>query len=269
MTNRMGAAALAAGMALVLMGGAGIRTAYGASRFEFDAGGWNARISGYAYDTQSPSTSIDLRNDLNLQDNLNAQFGFTWRHGNRYLPDLDLGYTHIVSSGASTLHANITWGGVTYVANGRIHSQVMLKTGHVLAFWSPIDNSRFNLRTGIEFRWLNMNVPVSGTAEKTTPTHQTYQAETSSGDVAWIPMVHARFIAHLVAGLSASIQGSYIQYAKSYFFDVRTGLQYHFDSGLVLKAGWRRLRLNFDDSRFAVNGNLMFKGLYAEVGYAF
>ncbi len=247
--------------------------AHGASSLEFQAAAWSAGISGSAYDTRvqinGSSTSIDLRNDLALARHLNPDFQLTWRHENIFLPDLEFGYTHINSNGATVLHANITWGGVTYVANGTVYSQIMLKTGHALAFWSPVDNRLVNLRVGIEARWVNLNIPVSGRAEQTTPVQKYFNSHTSSGNVAWLPMTHFGVILHATRGLDFLFRGSYIQYAKSYFFDLRTGLVYRFGSGLQLVAGWRRLRMNFDDSRFAINGDIVFKGAYAGIGYRF
>lgn len=249
------------------------QAAYGASAVEFQAVGWNAGISGHAYDTRvqvnGTSASVDLRNDLELGRNMNSGFMLDWRHGTPYLPDLEFGYTHINSNGATILHADITWGGVTYVANGHVYSQVMLKTGYALAFWSPVDNRLANIRIGIEARWLNLNIPVTGKAEQTTPVQQYFEAHTSSGNVAWLPMGHIGLVLHATRGLDVLFRGSYIQYAKSYFFDLRTGLAYHFDSGLLLSAGWRRLRLHFDDSRFTINGDMVFKGVYAGIGYRF
>jgi len=247
--------------------------AHGASSLEFKAVVWDAAISGSAYDTRiqinGTSGSIDFRNDLALARNLNPGFQLTWRHDNIFLPDLEFGYTHINSNGETVLRANITWGGVTYAANGKVYSQVMLKTGHALAFWSPIDNRLVNVRVGVEARWLNLNIPVSGKAEQTTPIQKFFETHTSSGNVAWLPMAHFGVILHATRGLDFLFRGAYIQYAKSYFFDLRTGLAYRFGSGLQLSAGWRRLRLKFNDSRFTVNGNMVFKGAYAGIGYRF
>ncbi len=247
--------------------------ARGATGVEFVAVAWNAGITGHAYDTSvrinGTSASVDFRNDLALGRNLNPGFRLVWRQGNPFVPDLEADYTHINSNGDTVLHADITWGGVTYVANGHVYSQVMLKTGHLIAFWNPVDNRFLNVRAGIEARWLNLNIPVSGKAEQTTPVQRYFEAHTAGGNVAWLPMGHLGLIVHVIHGLDVLCGGSYTWYAKSYFFDLRAGVAYHFDSGLLLSAGWRRLRLHFDDDRFTINGDMVFKGAYAGIGYRF
>lgn len=254
-----------------LFGAAGV--AHGAPRLEFQALAWNAGVTGHAYDTRiqinGSSASIDFRNDLALGYDLNPGLQLTWYPGHPFLPDLEVAYTHINSDGDTVLHADITWGGVTYAANGHVYSQVMLKTGHLAAFWNPVDNRLVDVRAGVEARWLNLNIPVSGKAVQTLPVQNYFEAHTSGGNVVWLPMWHLGLIVHATRGLDVLCGGSYIQYGKSYFFDLRAGLAYQFDSGLLLSAGWRRLRLHFDDSHFNVNGDMVFKGTYAGVGYRF
>lgn len=242
-----------------------------ASTVELGTAAWNPGISGSAYDTQFRyrGASIDLRDDLALGRRMDPYSWLVWRSGNAWVPDLDFAYTHVVSSGDTTLRADITWGGVTYVANGGIYSQVAFKTGHVLAFWNPVDNRLLNLRAGIEARWLNLNIPVSGRAELVSPRPQFYAAHTSAGDVAWVPMGDLGLVVHATRSFDVLLHGGYVKYARNYFFDVRVAFKYRFGSGLLLVAGWRRLRLHFDDSRFTVNGDLVFKGAYAGVGYGF
>lgn len=256
---------------VLVLGLAVVHAARAGSTFELGAAAWSAGVSGYAYDTQFRyrGASIDLRDDLELGRRTDPYSWLVWRSGNAWVPDLGFAYTHIVSSGNTILRADITWGGVTYVANGGIYSQVALETGHVLAFWNPIDNRLLNLRAGVEARWLNLNIPLSGKAELVSPRQQFYQAHTSAGDVAWVPMGDLGLVVHATRGLDVLLHGSYVKYARNYFFDFRAAVEYKFASGVLVVAGWRRLRLHFDDSRFTVNGDLVFKGAYAGVGYRF
>ncbi len=256
---------------VLVLGLAVVRTARAGPNFELGTAAWNAGVSGYAYDTQFRyrGASIDLRDDLALGRRIDPYSWLVWRSGNAWVPDLDFAYTHVVSSGNTILRADITWGGVTYVANGGIYSQVAFETGHVLAFWNPIDNRLLNLRAGVEARWLNLNLPVSGKAELVSPRQQFYQTHTSAGDVAWVPMGDLGLVVHATRDLDLLLHGGYVKYARNYFFDFRAAVKYRFASGVLLVAGWRRLRLHFDDSRFTVNGDLVFKGAYAGVGYRF
>ena len=247
------------------------RLAHAASQFEIGAVLWNAGITGHAYDTrfQYPGVSLDLRNDLSLSSRRNPGFWFVWRQRAGYYPDWAFEYTHLYSGGTTFLRANLQWDGVTYAAHVDVHSQVSLRSGHLLAFWSPVDNRLFSLHPGLELRWLTLNIPLSGTAEQTTPVSNFYQAHTSAGNVAWLPMAYLGMSLHAAPALDLDARGAYVRYARSYFFDFHAVLAYRFDSGVMLVGGWRRLRLHFDDRRFIINGDIVFKGFYAGLGYRF
>lgn len=58
-----------------------------------------------------------------------------------------------------------------------------------------------------------------------------------------------------------------MRYARSYFFDFHAVVAYPSDLGLTLMGGWRRLRPHFDGHCFMINGDIVFKGLYAGLGY--
>lgn len=69
--------------------------------------------------------------------------------------------------------------------------------------------------------------------------------------------------------LGVIVQGGLARYVENCFFDIRAALKYRFRSGMLLTAGWRRLRLHLDDTRLAVNADLVFKDFFAGIGYHF
>jgi len=245
--------------------------AHAASRFRLGAKVWSTRASGVVYSMQNGTRTgaVDLGNDLAMGRHLNGGGYFVWRHDNPYLPDVRLGYDHVMTDGDTRLAENVTWDGTTYRASGRIHSQAELKSGRVVLFWNPVDNPVLDLRTGIEARWVSLNFPLSGTATRTSPAPaRTYERSASGGGVSWLPLVNLGLTFHLPAGLDLVAAGSYLRYAGNYVFDSHAGLDYRV-MGLVLSAGWRRLRLHLDDSSFSVNGDVEFKGVYAGLGLSF
>jgi len=261
-------------LVLVVAVAAGAATAAAAradSRVELGVTAWDAQASGniHSTDPSSPNTPVDLENDLAMGRHANGGVHLVLRSGLPFLPDLRLQYDHVMSDGDTRLNKDVVWGGTIYTAKGRVKSQAELKSGRVVFFWNPLDNPAVNLRLGVEARWFSINVPLSGTAVRTNPPTPSFQASTSGGGVSWLPMANAGLTVHLPAGFDLVGEGSYTRYSGSYAYDARAGVKYHADFGLVVSAGWRRLRLHLDDTSFSVNGTVNFSGPYASVGFAF
>lgn len=229
---------------------------------------WDVQASGSGTSNQSGSTSstIDLQNDLGMQRQWTGGAHFIWRHDLPFVPDLMLAYSHIFNDGDTSLNRSITWNGVTYLTSGKVLSQVELKSGRVVAFWSPLDDPLVNLRVGLEARWLSLQMPLTGTVQQGATT----QRETTSvGGVSWVPLGYVGLTIYLPYGVALNGEWSYVRYSGNYLSDYRADVSYAFDSGFVVSAGWRAFALNLDSSYFSVKGDLKFKGAYAGFGYQF
>ncbi len=254
--------------AAALLLGAGLIAPKGAfAGVEVGVTGWNTRPSGYVYSPQQggKSNTVDFRTDLGMERHVNGGVHFILTHDLPLLPDIRLGYTHIMTDGVAYPTSSFSYQGVTYAVSGTVRSQAQLKDGRIVLFWNPLDNFVFNLRVGLEARWLSLNVPISGTALLSNG--QLVQTETSAGAVTWLPLANVGFTVHLPAGFDVRGDGSYVSYSSNYLLDARLGFDYHPGYGVILSLGYRRLELRLNDSSFSVNGDMKFEGVYAGIGF--
>lgn len=239
------------------------------------ANGWGADVSGTAYNTNStpstPETHIDLNSDLGLGRKTSPVFLVDIHHSVPILPDFLVEYDHVVSNGSNLDNRQITFNGVTYIANGELISQAVLEQARVLFYWNPLDNSVVDLRAGFGARWINLHLSIAGTVQVTDPEGgtQTEPGSTRDGGVRWLPMLNLGVIFHLPAGFGLFGDASYISYASSYYFDAAAGLSVRFPFGMVLDGGYRRLKLRLNNTNMSVNGDIDFEGPYAGLAWAF
>lgn len=260
-------------MALVVAGclvGWGLDgTAHASPLLEVGIAAWNAQATGEGTSTQGggSNSTVDLQNDLGMQRQWTGSVHLTLRHGLPVLPDLMVESAHVFNDGSAVVNRDITWQGRTFPANGLVQSQVDLHMDRIVGFWNPLDNAVANLRLGLEARRLSLDIPLTG--EVAQPGGGTQKESVSAGGNAWLPLGYAGFTLHLPAGVALDGDWSYVSYAGNYVSDYRLQAAYNFGSGFFAALGWRRFHLRLDSSRFAVRGDLDFKGVYTAVGYAF
>lgn len=255
---------MATAAVILALGLAGSGAALASPSLQLGVTAWDAQASGAA--STSQGTVVDLQSELGMQRHWGSGVYFVWHHDLPFIPDVEFEYDHLFNDGDATLSKNVTWQGKTYLANAQVLSQAELRDGRAVIFWNPLDDSFVNLRLGLEARWLNFQVPLTGTVQQGGVT-QTESA--SAGAVAVLPLGNVGLTLYLPGHVALNGEWSYIRLAGSYFSDYRAGVSYTFRSGVVLSAGWRVLHLHLDSSRFGVKGGLEFKGMYAGLGYAF
>ncbi|MDN5864005.1 MAG: hypothetical protein L0I62_02145 [Gammaproteobacteria bacterium] len=258
---------------------------------EFGVGAWHTALSGKVSFPRSgvPNPQISLDGDLGMSSNWNPMYHFEWHHAIPILPDVRLEYGTLLADGSNAAHREFCYGGILYVADGRLVSQTALKLARVLFYWNPVDNSVLDLRLGLDFRWVNLDMSATGTAEvsagdpfscaasprqrprTSAAPKQTLreQRSVSAGVVTWLPQANLGLTVHLPANFDIFFDASGVPYASSYLYDLRAGVQYRFDFGLVLTAGYRRWRLHLDNSDWSVNGDVDFRGPYATLSWNF
>lgn len=245
------------------------------SYVEIQANAWRTDVSGTLYNTETtgstPETHIDLNSDLGLGQSTSPNFQIDFHHSVPILPDFLIEYDDLVNDGSNNDHREITYNGVTYVANGRLVSQSVLKQWRLLFYWNLVDNSALDLRAGFAARWENLHLLLSGTAQVTDPQGgtQTEVGSATAGGVRVLPTVDLGAIVHLPANFDLLGSASYMSYGSSYFFDARVGVELHLPFGMVFDAGYRHLKLRLNNTKLSINGDLSYKGPYAGLGWRF
>ncbi|AOV17092.1 hypothetical protein BJI67_08510 [Acidihalobacter aeolianus] len=249
-------------MSAIVLGTATAGTAHAALGFDVSvgAGVWSQQPSGYVhYSTGGQASSdVNLKNDLGLSS---KSQGYAWvdiQHPIPVLPDVEIRYSRINTSGSQVLSRTITYGGQTYNANQQVNSQVKLTQTDFLFYYQPINNV-VQLRLGLDVKAMSLSADISSGN----------QYSSASGTAA-VPMLYAGLRANLpFTGLSAAADGSYIGNGSDYFADYQARLAYETPIGLGLQAGYRVMELRVGNSRIDPNGDIKFKGAFAGVFYQF
>ncbi len=245
--------------------------AQGRANLTLSAYGWSTQPSGEVYTTYRGlrTPPLDLRKDLDMRRHLNAGVRLTWQPGNRALPSVAIGYDHMMADGDVRAATRIQWRGVTYAVSGALVSQADLKDAGLEFFWTPLHSSLADLQVGVEARWFQLNMPLTGIVTVTQPVSGSVKETAAANVVSWLPLVDAEGSLLLPARIRLFVATSYVLHRSDYIYDLRAGLVRQFGSGLRLFAGWRRFRLHIDHASYSVNGDLEFRGVYGGIGFAF
>lgn len=247
--------------AIVLgMGAAG--TAHAALGFDVSvgAGVWSQQPSGYVHSATGgqASSDVNLKSDLGLSS---KSQGYAWidiQHPIPVLPDVEIRYSRIDTSGSQLLSRTITYGGQTYTAGQQVSGQLKLTQTDFILYYQPIDNV-VQLRLGVDVKAMSLSADIASAN----------QSSSASGTAA-VPMLYAGLHAELpFTGLSAAADGSYIGDGSDYFADYQARVAYETAIGLGLQAGYRVMELRVGNSRIDPNGDIKFKGAFAGVFYRF
>lgn len=224
------------------------------------AGIWSQQPSGFVHYTTNgqQSSDVNLKNDLGLGS---KSQGYAWidiQHPIPVLPDVEIRYSRIDTSGSNVLSRTISYGGQTYTANQQVSSQLKLTQTDFIFYYQPLNNI-VQLRLGLDVKALSLSADIrSGN-----------QSSSASGTAA-VPMLYAGLRANLpLTGLSAAIDGSYIGDGANYFADYQARVAYETAIGLGLQAGYREMELKVGNSKIDPNGDIKFKGVFAGVFYHF
>lgn len=235
---------------------------------------WNTMVWGNIY--KPDFARVTLSEDLNMSRHWNPHF-FVRFATPGWWPNIRLAYGTMISNGSAHFALPICFLGHSIA--GDVTSQAASKQGRILFAWHPVENEVVDLQTGLDLRWVTLNLAAtgklvmekcsSGTSPNPPPTETSATYSASAGAVTWLPSINLGVTVHLPAHFDVFFNGSGLPYASNYIFDFRTGFKYHFGPGLSLVVGYRRWRLHLEDTSFSVNGSIDFKGPYAGLHWTF
>ncbi len=204
---------------------------------EISAGGWNHDPSGWVqYPTGSDK--IDLDDDLNLDTRTELYLRAKIEHPVPLLPNIRLAFTQNQSSGDGTLSKTFNFGGFTFVANEKVHTETKLDSYDATFYYEIVDvGMDFDL--GLTARYIDGYVDITSLT-----TNRNEKTEFTG----LFPMVYANARVPLpFTGLSIGAEGSYITYDGSTLYDLQADVRYEFAMGLGIEAGYRAQKIKLDD----------------------
>ena len=211
---------------------------------------------------QYKGTSVDLKNDLHLQDKTRG-FGYVIvRHKAKLwfipLPDLRFEFLKIDTSGTGTLSKDITVGGITFTVSDRISTKVRFDQYDVTFFYTPLKVSLAKFSWGLGVKTIDFYYKVRSL---------TTGKESSKSATLPLPYLYGRtdfyFLFLRAFGEIRVLPGS------SYFYDAKAGGGVSFSIAprleLFAHAGYRYQRYRVKDIS-DISSDIKIKGLFGQVG---
>jgi len=188
---------------------------------------WDSDLSG---DVTSGSSSVDVNDELRLEDDGNANASIYIEHPVPLLPNVRLAYTQVQQSGSGTLS-----GSYDGVSAGNVRADLDLEQLDLTLYYEVLDNW-VNLDLGLTVRDFSGELRV----------HNAVQSSLTEAD-AVIPMgyIEARFDLPLT-GAAVGAQGNFISFDGDSLRDFNVYGQYSI-SLLQLRAGYRQIAVDYKD----------------------
>jgi outer membrane protein len=216
------------------------------------AGTWESEFSGEAGD---PAVTM---NDLGAKEESNTFFYIAVEHPVPLIPNIKLQQNNINSKQTSTITQTFSLDGTEFIQGSEVASNLDLSYTDAVLYYEILDN------------WFNLDIGV--TARKYSG-HIEAESEMASESVdvdAVIPLIYGKAQFDLpFSGLSAGIEGNYINYSDSSLMDYSAKVSYLFDSVLDLgvEVGYRAITMTIDDEE--VQTDIELSGPYAAAIFHF
>jgi len=219
------------------------------------AGTWQQNYSG---DLRSGVTTVDVEDDLGIEDDMNNVFYLAVEHPMPFLPNIKVNYVDMSINGDSTLDRTIEFNDVIFPIGTTLTSDVEISQGDAIAYYELLDNY-LSLDVGIGARYMDGKVNLVSSSE------------TSNADFTVIvPLLYGRARADLpLSGfwMAAEVMG--MGYSDSSLIDATAQLGWESSIGLGAELGYRLINLDIDDMDDFNKANLDISGPYMALNYHF
>ncbi|MCP4429859.1 MAG: TIGR04219 family outer membrane beta-barrel protein [Gammaproteobacteria bacterium] len=124
------------------------------------AGHWSPSLSG-SFNSRNGGTSIDLDDDLGINDESQTSLVLTVEHPIQILPNIRYQGFALDSSGVSTLNNDLTFNGETFNSGNRVRSSFNLSHDDLVLYYQLLDNW-IDLDMGVDLKRFDGEVELSG-----------------------------------------------------------------------------------------------------------
>ena len=217
---------------------------------------WDFDMSGTArYKTRDSANNLDINKDLGYDDGSLTFFYAAFEHPVPFLPNVRLSRTDLDEDARGRLSKTVVYGNRVFLFNEDVSSDVKLDQTDITLYYSPLDNV-VNVDLGLNAKYIDSKARITGSISGT-------ETANVSG---WVPMLYAGAGADLpLTGLSVGIEGAYVRYDGSSFYDYSVQASYTSPWHVGVNAGYRKIKLDlddFDDSFADVEFDGPFAGAY-------
>jgi outer membrane protein len=231
---------------------------------EIAVGGWEQTPSGdLAY---KDIAEIDLVDEAELEKNV-AYTGRIKLDMPLLIPNVYFMYTPMSFEGEGTKSQSFDFGGVTYEANAKFESKLVLNHADLalyyeLPFISTATLGVLNAEVGLNVRYLDFSYDVKGTELSTG-----LSREESVGASVYIPMVYAGVQLEPTDSVALEVEYRGISLSNNRYDDIIARLKVKPFGPLFVAAGYRQQTMFIDEDDAEVD--MSFKGPFLEAGLQF
>lgn len=223
--------------------------------FSIGASYWVPEISGDF--SSEAATTIDLNDDLDLDDPTSSSLVLTLEHPVPFLPNFKYQTVDLDSDGRNTLDRTITFEGETYTVGEEVSSTFNMTHDDIVLYYEILDNW-VNLDIGLNVKSFDGEISVaSSTTESSVDIDET------------VPLLYlsARFDLP-VTGLYIGGEISSLSFDDTSLNDITVTIGYKTNSGLGLEGGLRTFSLELDDVE-DIDSDLEYDGAFLHGYYRF
>ncbi len=151
------------GKITVLLGGTLLVTSFAASAefvgVNIGAAYWSPSLDGSI--STDDDSSINLRDDLGLDDSRESAVGFSIEHPVPFLPNLKYEDFSLDSSGRNTIDSSIDFNGTNFASGSTVNSTIDLSHEDIVLYYEVLDNW-INLDLGVDLKRFDGEVSLAG-----------------------------------------------------------------------------------------------------------
>ena len=201
--------------------------------FRVSAYSWQQDASGQV---RADGNDVDLRHDLDLDDESNQDIELLLEHPIPLLPNVRLAHTRLELSGSNVLNRDIEFDHITFSDGAAVSSDLDLTHSDATFYYELLDNW-LSLDAGVTIRHFSGDVEL-----------RTSGAGASEDYASTLPLLYVAARAELpLTGLYVGASGNGISYSDSTLVDYRAHIGYETAIGLGAELGLRRFSLDYDD----------------------
>ena len=218
-------------------------------------GHWSPTLSG-SFNSDNSGSSIDLNDDLGINDKPQTSMVLTVEHPIPVLPNIRYQGFSLGSTGISTLNNDLTFNGKTSNSGDQVRSNFNLSHDDILLYYQLLNNW-INLDMGVDLKRFNGEVELSGSDTTRVDVDET------------IPMLY------LSARYDFPFSGFYIGANINNFSlsdrnaeDSTVKLGYESNEGLGIEGGIKTFSLELDDAS-NLGTDIKYDGIFLNGYYNF
>ncbi len=246
------AAGLVAGLIGLLPFSAAADTLFG---IYAGAGTWEQQFSG---DVSSGLSTVDVEDDLALDDDSNTVFYVALEHGVPFLPNIRAQHFSMDVDGSNVLSRSIEFNGETFNLSEDINTAIDLQQADAVLYYEVLDNY-LSLDLGLAVSFIEGSIDVASA---------TQNAHAEFDEV--VPMAYVKARVDLpLTGLWLGAEAQGVSYQDNSLTEFNAQLGYESRIGLGIEAGWRSVQIEvatFDDVDSA---EIEISGPYAALNFHF